>query len=324
MSSAFAGSGISRACPGRNLKVESGIASTEAKGVFVVCDVAKETREGARRKRWLTSQDTGSDSIYGLRQSRSRRDTPPEPHPATPVVTAHWFNVSRLRRFPPSNPSPPLSYISPMLLIKIHGRIRQPNILRTTLRNNQPSDLMPHPLRNPICNPRYPQNKICNRIHIQQQHFPNLAVDFGFIVWSGGGAADGESSDGGFDRCRRESFLEIDENVGFFGGGDVVDVRRVIVVDGGSGVELQSAGEAEAAYCAAVAFSALARRGSVWGFIETDAWCDSAAGEDGVVVGFVVELLVVEIVWDAGAEVGEALRAEPAAHVDEDIDVCAQ
>lgn len=290
-----------------------------------MCDVAKETRMGARRKRCLTSQDTGSNSVYRLRQARSRRETPPEPHPATPVVTAHWFSVSRLRRFPPFHPNPPLPNISPMLLIKIHGRIHQPNKLRTTLRNNQPPDLMTHPLRNPIRNPRYPQHKIRNRIHIQQQYLPDLAVDFVLIVWSGGGAADGESGDGGFDWCRRQPFLKVDENVGFFGGGDVVDVRCAIVVDGlGSGVELQFAGKAEAAYCAAVAFSALARRGSVCGFVETDAWGDAAAGKDGVVAGFVVELLVVEIVWDAGAEVGEALRAESAAHVDEDVDICAQ
>lgn len=59
-------------------------------------------------------------------------------------------------------------------------------------------------------------------------------------------------------------------------------------------------------------------------FVETDAWGEAASSKDSIIAGFVVEFLVVEIVWDAGAEVGETLRAEAAAHVDEDVDVCAE
>ena len=90
--------------------------------------------------------------------------------------------------------------------------------------------------------------------------------------------------------------------MGVLGGGNVVGLGCgcVVVVMGEirRGVDLELAGEAEAAYCAAMLLALSCVR-TFCSFVKTDAWRGAAASKDGVVSGPAVDLFVVKIIWDA-------------------------
>ena len=77
-----------------------------------------------------------------------------------------------------------------MLLVKVHARISQSNELGRALQNGQGSNWMAHGFGNPICNARHPQHKVCDGIHVEQDHSPDFPVNFGFVRCNGG-LADG-------------------------------------------------------------------------------------------------------------------------------------
>lgn len=59
-------------------------------------------------------------------------------------------------------------------------------------------------------------------------------------------------------------------------------------------------------------------------FVQTEAWRNTATRENSMIVGSTMDLLVVEVIWDAGTQVREILWAKAAAHVYEHVDVGAQ
>lgn len=94
---------------------------------------------------------------------------------------------------------------------------------------------MPHALCDAVCDPWEPQDEVGHRVHVQEEHFPDLTVDFGlglglgfgFVSWVGGweggdgggdgGLVEGEDGDGRLFVFREGFFeieIEIDEGVG--------------------------------------------------------------------------------------------------------------
>lgn len=106
---------------------------------------------------------------------------------------------------------------------------------------------------------------------------------------------------------------------------NVVHSKRIgtrLAVDGlRGGIDLKLASEAEAADSTAMLFIALIGLGTLCNLVKADAWRGATTGEYCIVSSLVVDLFVVEIVGDAGAELGETLWAEAAAHVHKNIDV---
>lgn len=88
-------------------------------------------------------------------------------------------------------------------------------------------------------------------------------------------------------------------------------------------IELKFACKAETADRTAVCLGGWLSRRSLCDLIETESGCGTAARKYSIVSRrFAFDSLVVKVVRDVCAELGEVLWAEAAAHVYEDVDVC--
>lgn len=88
-----------------------------------------------------------------------------------------------------------------MLLIQIPRRIRRSDELRATLQHDQRVHRIAHALCDTVRDTWEPEDEVGDRVHVEQQHLPDVAVDTGFGLGVGG-AAEGErggrwGSDGG-------------------------------------------------------------------------------------------------------------------------------